>query len=93
MFYHRINNTIDELHLRKGLNKLTDLSATLQMNTNVTNTKFVSFSSRQLAIQQCSYKYLGVTFFPDIKWNTHIENTINKANDTIGFSKINLFHA
>ena len=37
-----------------------------------------------------SGKYLGVTFSEDLTWKKHINNTVNKANKTLGFIRRNL---
>ena len=40
--------------------------------------------------QVTSAKYLGVTITSDMKWNTHIANMCQKANNTLSFLKRNL---
>ena len=35
-------------------------------------------------------KYLGVNTSQDLKWNSHINSTSSKANQTLGFLKLNL---
>ena len=37
-----------------------------------------------------SSKYLGVTISQDLTWRNHIDNTVNKANKTLGFVRRNL---
>ena len=37
-----------------------------------------------------SAKYLGITFTPDLKWNQHISNICQKANNTLAFLRRNL---
>ena len=37
-----------------------------------------------------SSKYLGVTISEDLAWKKHIDNTVNKANRTLGFIRRNL---
>ena len=37
-----------------------------------------------------SSKYLGVTISQDLAWKKHIDNTVNKANRTLGFIRHNL---
>ena len=37
-----------------------------------------------------SSKYLGVTISEDLTWKKHIDNTVNKANKTLGFIRRNL---
>ena len=36
------------------------------------------------------YKYLGIIISSDLKWNTHIDNILNKANQILGFIKRHL---
>ena len=40
-----------------------------------------------------SHKYLGVTPFGGIKWNTHINKIVSKANGMLGFVRRNLSNA
>ena len=40
-----------------------------------------------------SHKYLGVTLSGDIKWNTHIDKVVSKANGMLGFDRQNLSNA
>ena len=35
-------------------------------------------------------KYLGVTIFEDLKWNTYVSNVCTKANGTLGFLRRNI---
>ena len=35
-------------------------------------------------------KYLGVTIADDLSWSPHIDNTTEKANQTLGFLKRNI---
>ena len=37
-----------------------------------------------------SAKYLGVTISEDLQWSKHIDNTVSKANRTMGFIRRNL---
>jgi hypothetical protein len=37
-----------------------------------------------------SAKYLGVTISEDLQWSKHIDNTVSKANRTMGFIQRNL---
>ena len=37
-----------------------------------------------------SSKYLGVTISEDLNWRKHIDDTVNKANKTLGFVRRNL---
>ena len=37
-----------------------------------------------------SSKYLGITISEDLTWKKHIDNTVNKANKTLGFIRRNL---
>ena len=37
-----------------------------------------------------SAKYLGVTIADDLSWSPHIDNTIKKANQTLGLIKRNI---
>jgi hypothetical protein len=36
------------------------------------------------------HKYLGVTISEDLQWSKHIDNTVSKANRTMGFIRRNL---
>lgn len=40
--------------------------------------------------QSDSAKYLGVTLTSDLKWNMHVKNVTQKANDTLGLIRRNL---
>ena len=37
-----------------------------------------------------SSKYLGVTIKDDLSWETHVQNTVGKANRTLGFLRRNM---
>ena len=50
---------------------------------------FEDFSSPALEVEDSS-KYLGVTISKHLTWKKHIDNTVNKANKTLGFILHNL---
>ena len=35
--------------------------------------------------RETSVRYLGMTITSDLKWDSHINNTVNKANRVLGF--------
>ena len=52
------------------------------------NTKFILHNVELKSASAA--KYLGVTIADDLSWSAHIDNTIKKANQTLGFLKINI---
>ena len=41
-------------------------------------------------VDSSKYMYLGATISEDLAWKKHIDNTVNKANRTLGFIRRNL---
>ena len=50
----------------------------------------VYFLERTVLKNVDNIKYLGVTIFKDLKWNTHVSIVCTKANRALGFLRCNL---
>ena len=55
------------------------------------NVEETQTSDNQILKEVESAKYLGVHINNNLKWDTHIQQTVNKANKTLGFLRRNLY--
>ena len=44
-----------------------------------------------MLVSVINYSYLGVLLSNDLKWNSHVNNIVAKANKSLGFVKRNLY--
>jgi hypothetical protein len=65
----------------------------LRFSRKKSKTEFSYKLSGQFLQAVTSHKYLGVTLSGDMKWNTHIDNAVSKANGMLGFIRRNLSNA
>ena len=85
------------------LDKLVSWSKTLQMQFNVTKCHTMRISRKKEPVLMHYYidgqklspvknhPYLGVILSNDLRWNSHVENTVVKANKSLGFVRRNLY--
>ena len=93
--YRSIRNVHDAILLQNDLNSIAEWELTWEMKLNIDKC-FIMRSSRarqkiihqytlhdQPLVETETAKYPGITLTPDLKWNKHINNIINKANRNI----------
>lgn len=102
VIYSDVTSTQDQLQLNKVFDRFCEWSKTWQMSLNFKKTVSMTFSNKKHPLKfsyfSCNhklesvdtFKYLGVTFTPDLKWHAHIQNTSNKALRKLGYLKRNL---
>ena len=100
--YLTISSDADKDHLQEDLNRLADWKETWMMKFHPEKCNVLSISKKKTRMRHSytlhghilehvtSAKYLGVTISSDLKWNNHISNICQRANNTIGFLKRNL---
>ena len=100
--YLTISSDADKDHLQEDLNQLADWEDTWMMKFHPEKCNVLSISKKKTSMRYSytlhghrlehvtSAKYLGVTISSDLKWNTHISNICQRANNTIRFLKRNL---
>ena len=102
--YLAIKNNADAASLQRDLNKLGEWEAKWQMEFHPdkcevlriskkwkSNTIHSNYELRGHTLKVVSQaKYLGVTISGDLRWNTHTNTIINKANSTLAVLKRNV---
>ena len=100
--YMAVSHDIDRLNLQLDLQALADWELKWQMEFHPAKCQVIHVSRKHHVVENKYYlhgqrlesvkeaKYLGVTITSDMRWNTHIDNITNKANQTLGFLKRNL---
>ena len=95
-FYREIHTKNDTSILQQDLQTLSDWSAKWFMAFNVKKCASLTITRKRTPIQHDyrisneiipridKYKYLGVTVTKDLRWNTHCQLLLNKANKTLG---------
>lgn len=103
MLFKVIDNDTDRELLQRDLSALELWEEAWQMSFNPTKCVVLRISSKKKKARQTTYqlhghtlevvdasKYLGVALTDDLSWDQHIQNTVGKANRTIGFLRRNL---
>ena len=102
IIYRKIRSPADHLELQRDLDEVTAWCKLWQMSLNTDKCKLITFSRKKnnssfnyslnntLVSPGCSYKYLGVHFFNNLCWSTHIQKVTAKASRTLGYLKRNL---
>jgi len=102
LVYRRIRSQEDQHELQKDLDNLYRWAETWGMEYNPTKCNTMSVKRGRsklnhiyslnghplLEVQEA--KYLGITISNNLKWTSHIQNTVTKANRTLGFLHRNL---
>ena len=103
LLYRQISSRHDSAFLQQDLSALEKWETTWQMQFHPQKCTVIRINSnrRQIINTSCqihgytlevvdSSKYLGVTISEDLTWRKHIDDTVNKANKTLGFFRRNL---
>ena len=102
IIYLTIENQHQTQQLQEDLDKLEEWASTWMMELNTQKCQVITVSRKRNKIQHQyslnntpltavnSSKYLGITITPDLKWNQHINNICQKANNTLAFLRRNL---
>ena len=102
LLYRRIKTDEDAESLQDDLNKLQDWEADWQMHFNPDKWELIRITNKRKPInatylihnvqlkQTKRAKYLGLTFSNTLSWNSHIDTTTKKANNTTAFLRRNL---
>ena len=97
--YLAITSFSESKILQQNLNNLEDWEKLWDMNFNTSKCQVIHVTRLKTPFPTIpptelesvpSAKYLGVTISEDLSWSTHINNTSNKANQTLGFIKRNI---
>ena len=98
--YRNINSKLNCLELQKDLQKLVDWSHTWEMSFTINKCHTLHAHRKKQPImhtytmdntpltQVTHHPYLGIELQSDLRWTTHIYNTINKAQKTLDMLKI-----
>ena len=97
--FRAVNSTQDKLNLQTDLNKLLTWSKKRQLPFNVSKCKVIHYGPKNLSLSyssdgnlvQADYseKDLGITFDSNIKFTTHINSIVSKANSRVGIIRRN----
>ena len=99
LLYRQIKSQQDHTILQQDLQNLEKWATSWGMKFNAKKCYILSirgkshhfYSLDNTILQQVSSNpYLGITISEDLKWGTHISNTVKKANSTLGFLRRNL---
>ena len=98
--YLTVRNQNDSLILQKDLNTLQEWERTWDMKFNPSKCQVLHIGRARRAYPFPVYgeilesvdsaRYLGVSISKDLTWNTHINEIVTKANQTLGFVKRNV---
>ena len=101
VLYKKIQSHKDTLDLQADLNLLQDWEKSWKMEFHPGKCQVIKVTNKKNIIKGKytihgellesvdSAKYLGVTIHRKLTWNTHITNTVNKANKTLAFIRRN----
>ena len=99
LLYRSINTMNDTIILQNDIDKLVSWSKTWQMQFNVTKCHTMRISRKKEPVLIDYYinghklspvknhPYLGVMLSNDLRWNSHVENIVVKANKSLWFCK------
>ena len=102
IIYLTVQSDADADHLQQDLNKLSEWTSKWMMELNTNKCEVITVTrKRKRIVHQYKLndailtpveatKYLGVTITSDLKWNSHISNVCQKANNTLAFLRRNL---
>lgn len=97
VLYHEIESANDEVTLNTALNKIQEWCLKWQMTINLRKTVAMTITRKKnplsfrYHVDNCSldvvtsYKYLGLVFTSDLRWNEHTTNISNKAMRKLGY--------
>ena len=96
VIYKQIDSQADAIHLQEDLDTLSDWSKKWLMNFNIKKCAILTITRKRKPLTTDykllnesiprveQYKYLGVHISKDLRWNTHCQQTLQKANKTLG---------
>ena len=103
LLYPHISSIQDSALLQQDLSALEKWETTWQMQIHPQKCTVIRINPNRRRLINTSYqihchtlevedssKYLGVTISEDLNWKKHIDDTVNKANKTLGFVWRNL---
>ena len=103
LLFEVIKNDSDRAPLQKDLSALEHWENTWLLSFNPIKWVALRISTKKKKVLPTQYelhghtlevvdssKYLGVTIKDDLSWGTHIQNTVSKANRTLGFLRRNM---
>ena len=103
LLYRHISSMQDSALLQQDLTALEGWETTWQMQFHPQQCTVIRINSNRRRLINTNYqihghtlevvdssKYLGVTISEDLTWRKHIDDTVNKANKTLGFVRRNL---
>ena len=102
MIYMTISNNTDAEKLQEDLRKLEKWEETWMMEFHPMKCEIISITRKKSPLSfpytlhghelkhVQALKYLGVNISHDLRWDTHINSIIGKANKTLGFIRRNL---
>lgn len=105
ILYNKIETKQDQLKLHNELLKIKHWCDEWQMELNPRKSVFMSITRKKHflnynysidntdLLRVNEYKYLGVTFTNDLRWNTHVEKVSRKANQSLWYLRRNLASA
>lgn len=95
VIYNKITSLRDQVDLNNNLNKILLWCNEWQMVLNPVKSVCMSITRKKVPLKYnynigshdlkrvTEYKYLGLIFTPDLRWNTHVDVTCRKANKTL----------
>ena len=101
LLYRPIKTLKDKIALQEDLRNLEQWAKKWGMVFNAKKCYILSVNQKHshfyeldnTILQQVkNSRYLGLTFSDDLKWNAHVNNTVKKANSTLGLIRRNFYH-
>lgn len=99
ILYSQINNPNDQINLNNALQHIINWCHDWQMEINSNKTVFMTITNKRqhysfpyqignnLLEQVGEYKYLGLNISQNLRWDSHIHSTTNKALNKLSFLK------